>query len=437
MKIALMLAGGALALLVLLVLMGVIVGPRHLRASSDAPAKDSSAAAAKIDPQRGGGFDLHGLARLPLPKAFRFRGLDGYNLQLSPAEQLARHDDPRGLVFEFDAHARNDWGGHALDPMLLNVVLLNPAAPPAHAERSFTISRYYSPTGSTIKLDDARWNERREPTASGERLWRWLEMNDHFSTDHAPRWTLSVYEPARALRLELFVWRKLMTLEEARALLAHTLDALVVHPARAAHFQRSGTHEERMAALREARITQFFEALAPLGVARPSPGATAFGGDTAGWLDVDLKSLRALRVMAQVPLPEGIARDRHGRPLLPLALKPGQYPGPTMNGLPSITLGLLYWHAESGGWRRSELMRPTLDEEWPLQPFEVEVVARLPDRGSAYLVHQTHVYRPPALDDAVEIDDFLADAERWRGELLAGRIVALPAQPARLLAAAR
>jgi hypothetical protein len=91
------------------------------------------------------GFDLHCLARAPLPNAFRFLGLDGYKRQLSLAEQLARQDDPRGLLFQFDAHARNDWGGHAGDPMLLSV-MMNPAEPPAHPERRFTIGRYHSPT---------------------------------------------------------------------------------------------------------------------------------------------------------------------------------------------------------------------------------------------------------------------------------------------------
>lgn len=430
MKIALMLGGAVLALLVLLAVIGVVVGPQ--------PAKAAREAAVHADPQQGGGFDLHGLARVPLPKAFRFRGLDVYNGHLSPAEQLAQHDDPHGLVFQFDAHARNDWGGHARDPMLLNVVLMNPANPAANARRRFSIGRYYSPTGDTIPLDDPRWNEQRETTAAGvERVWRWLEMNDHFGTDEAPRWAVTVHEPARSLRLDFYVWRRMMSLDEARAFLTRTLDTLVMHAARDAHFRRPGTHEERMAAMRGARIAQFFDALAPLGVTRPAPSGVTFGPDAAGWIDPDNGTLRALRVLAQVPLPADTPRDRHGRPLLATVLKPGQYPGSTMNGLPYVHLSLLYWDAGSGGWRRTELLRPTMNEAWPLQPFEREVVARLPDRHSVYFVHQTHVYRPPALDDAAEVGDFLAHAERWRTELLAGRILALPAQPGRLAPASR
>jgi hypothetical protein len=120
-----------------------------------------------------------------------------------------------------------------------------------------------------------------------------------------------------------------------------------------------------------------------------------------------------------------------------MALEPGQYPAPALNGLPSITLGLPYWHAETGEWWRSELQRPTQHEEWPLQPFERDVVSRMLDRDSVYLVHQAHFYRPPVLDDAAEISDFLAHADTWRSELLAGRIVAWQVQPARLLAASR
>lgn len=428
MKIVLMLGAAVLLVLGFFFAVGISVGPQPARAQDP-----SAAVAPAASPLPAGQHDLHGLARLQLPREFRFRGLDVRDTRLSPAEQLARHDDPRGLVFQFEAHARNDWGGHARDPMLLNVVLMNPAAPPAQAERRFSIDRYYAPTGRTIPLDDPRWQQQLQATAGGTRHWRWLAMNDHFGSDEAPRWAVSVHEPARALRLDLFVWRRLMSLDEARGLLARTLDALTVHAARDAHFQRSGTHEQRMAALREARIAQFFAALAARGVARPAPGALSFGTDTAAWLDADQKALRALRVLVQVKLPPDIARDDQGRPLLPLALRPGQYPGPTTGGLPSVPLGLLYWHAGSQGWRISRLQRATMNEAWPLQPIEREVAARLPDRDSAYLVNQLHVYQPPALDDAAEVDGFLADAERWRGELLAGRIVALPVQPGRLL----
>jgi hypothetical protein len=171
-------------------------------------------------------------------------------------------------------------------------------------------------------------------------------------------------------------------------------------------------------------------------VTRPSPGATAFGVDTAGWLDADHKSLRALRVLAQVRLPESVVRDgQGGRPLLPPSPRPAQQSGTPIDGLPSVALGLLYWHTESGEWRRSNLLRPTLHEAWPLQPFERDVVARLPDRNRAYVVLQAHFYRPPVLDDARDV--FLAFAETWRGELLAGRVIAWPAHPGRLLPDAR
>lgn len=429
MKIALMLGGAALALLVLLAVIGVIVGPQ--------PAKASSAAAANVDPQQGGGFDLHGLARVPLPKAFRFRGLDVYNGHLSPAEQLAQHKDPQGLVFRFDAHARNDWGGHARDPMLLNVVLMNPANPAANAQRRFSIGRYYSPTGDTIPLDDPRWNEQRETTAAGvERVWRWLEMNDHFGTDEAPRWAVTVHEPARALRLDFFVWRRMMSLDQARAFLTRTLDTLVVHAARDAHFQRPGTHEERMAVLRDANVARFFETLAPLGVARPAAGATSFGGDAAAWLKDDAKALRAMRVLAQVPLPPDVPRDDEGRPQLPLAAAPS--PEVKRTGLHNLPLRMLYWHADSGRWRYTRLVRPLARDDWQVMDFESAVVARLADRASVYVVYTTQAYRPPALDDAPEAATrFVAGAERWRGELLAGGILALPAQPGRLAPAAR
>lgn len=155
------------------------------------------------DPRVAGadGFELYGLGRVRLPRDFWLDGLDVYNGDLPPAEQLAQHDDPHQLVFRFEAHARNSLGGHELEPLLMK----------------------------------------------GVRVWRWLEMNDHFGTGKTPRWAVTVYEPARALRLELFVWKKLKSLAEARALLADTLDNLDITAARAAHFQQGharGTHGE-------------------------------------------------------------------------------------------------------------------------------------------------------------------------------------------------
>lgn len=372
--------------------------------------------------------DLHGLGQVTLPAEFRLRGLDGADRALPPPAQLERHQDPRGLVFRFEAHASNDWGGHARDPVLLNVVLLDPAQPAERNARRFSIGRYFSPMGDTIPLDSPRWQQRSEAGL----LLRWLAMDDHFGTEHAPRWAMSLHDPARALRLDMFVWRKRYSQDEAQALLRAAHASLQFTAAREAHFARADSHNLRMDRLRETNVARFFVALAPWGLVPPARGATTFGPDSAAWLDSDAKALRAMRVLAAVPLPAELPRGALARPQLPLVLKPGQYPGPTIGGLPSLELQLLYWNAEGQRWHRSGLQRASTNEAHPLLPFEAAVAERLPSREQAYLVMARHHYRPPALDDTADVAGFVAEAERWRGELLGGRILALPATPVRL-----
>lgn len=340
--------------------------------------------------------DLHGLAQLRLPAIWRMRGLDTRDRTLPPAAQLERHDARVPLVFQFDADARNSWGGHALDPLLLNVVLLNPAAPGANPERGFSIGRYGSPTGGTIPLTDARWQRREDGEGDAKRVWRWLAMDDHFGSPGEPRWAMSVYEPARAVRLDLFAWRRRLTREAAEQLLAAALNSLQLTPARAALFARAGT--DHLAQLRERHIAACFATLAPLGVAAPARGTVSLGPDTAAWLDDDSRSLRVLRVLGRLPLP----------------LPPGTT---TLPGAPQRPPEVLTWHTESARWRKSGLGRSLGPADWPLLPIEAALAARLPDREGAFLVLPFHAYQPPVLDDTAGIHDYLADAERWRAVL--------------------
>lgn len=71
--------------------------------------------------------DLYGLATAVLPRGYRALGLDGADRSLSPAEQLARHDERAALAFRFTKDPSNDWGGYPKDPEVLNIVLLPPS----------------------------------------------------------------------------------------------------------------------------------------------------------------------------------------------------------------------------------------------------------------------------------------------------------------------
>lgn len=381
--------------------------------------------------------DLHGLASLTLPRSYRALGLAGADRALSPAEQLARHDDGQPLVFRFTRDPSNDWGGHARDPELLNVVLLPPAAlaEPDRALRRFSIDRYVAPTGATVPLDSPRW----QAGGDGRLRWRVLAMDDHFGTDHAPRWAVAMLDEARGVRLDLFVWQRRMTQADALAWLRGLLDGLQVRPALAAHWAqaaRPGGQQARLARLREANLQAMFDALAPLGLRPPAPGDTAFAPGVATWLDDDRGAVRVLRVLASVPR-DGVPVDGRGWPRLPIVMTPGQYPGPTVGGtVPALDLQILYWHAGLGRWQRSGLQRPTMQEEHPLLPFEQAVAARLERtpgaRDAVHVVIGEHWFHPPALDDTRRVGRLLAEAARWQAELLAGRIVGGDVKPAML-----
>ncbi|MFT3760420.1 hypothetical protein [Thauera sp.] len=407
---------GAAAVLVALVVIGCVVGPTQAQPGT-VPAGQAAAAAPAERPAG----DLHGLARVDLPRGFRALGLDGADRSLAPADQLERHDHRQPLIFRFTRDPSYDWGGHARDPELLNIVLLPPPQRGAQALKQFSIARYHSPTGTTIPLADPRWQEGSEGTLH----WRVLAMNDHFSSDHQPRWAVTLLDTARGVRLDYFVWQRRMQREQALVLLRGVLDSLQATPALAAHFDRSGTPEERLQQLREARIAAFFKSLA---LQPPAPGGTVFGPGVAAWLGDKRRALRAMRLLASLPLAATAPRDRRGRPLLPLLLKPGQYDRPTVKGLPELGFRMLYWNPGLERWQLSDVQDGKARDSDPLLPFEQAVAARLDAvpgaREAAHFILQRHYYQPPALDDARHVDQMLQEAAFWQAELLAQRIVA-------------
>lgn len=373
--------------------------------------------------------DLHALATASLPRGFQARGLVGADRSLGRDEQLARHDESQPLILQFTRDPKSDWGGYERDPELLNIVLL----PPAMREKAdealqrFSIGRYYSPTGSTIPLDSPQWKAGRDDRYR----WRVLAMNDHFGVDHAPRWAITMLDPTRGVRMDLFVWQRRATESKALAMLRALLDTIVLHPTLTEHFAQTGGVHIRLDRLRDANLRRVFTALERDGLEPPVPGHTAFGKGVAAWLDEDRKAIRVIRVLASVPLADGASkanRDGQGRPLLPLVLKPEQYPGPTRNGLPALDLQMLYWNPALDRWQRSFLQHATMDEEHPLLPAEAAVVARLEQtpgaRDAVHVILGEHWFHPPALDDARRIDALLKECEQWQRELLAGRIVA-------------
>ena len=372
--------------------------------------------------------DLHGLATITLPRGYQGRGLASGDRDLSIPEQLARQDETLPLTFKFTKDPSNDWGGHAKDPELLNVVLLPPAMRDADVLlRRFSIERYYSPAGDTIPLDSAQWQ------GGGDDRYRWrvLSMNDHFSTDHPPRWAVVMLDATRGVRLDLFVWQKRMEQPQALAMLKKLLDGLQVKPTLAAHFAQTGGVEARLDRLRDDNLATMFAALIPYDVRTPAPGETTFGRGVAVWLDSDRKAARVMRVLASIPLPDGALqanRDRYGRPLLPLILKAGQYPGSTIDGLPALPMQMLFWNPALERWQRSELQRPSTDEADPLLPFDQAVVDRLDQqqgaRDAVHLVLGEHWFHPPALDDTRRVGPLLEEAKQWESEVLAGRIFA-------------
>jgi hypothetical protein len=372
--------------------------------------------------------DLHGVAKVELPRGFQSLGLGSADRTLSPEEQLARHDESTPLVFGFTRDPSNDWGGHKRDPELLNIVFFPPSwrDDVDRALRHFSIGRYYSPTDSTIPLDSPQWLESRD-----ERYrWRMLAMNDHFTSNHPPRWAVTMLDPTRGIRVDYFVLQRRADQAEALALVRGVLDKITLLPALTEFFTQTGGVDARLQRLREANTEGVFSALAPYELAAPKPGETTFGRGVAAWLDDDRRAIRVMRVLASIPIPGGSAKanvDRYGRPLLPLVLKPNQYPGPTQDGLPSLNLQMLYWNPSLARWQRSELQRATIDENEPLLPFESVVVTRLEREANArdavHIILGAHYFHPPALDDARRIGELLEECEYWQKELLAGRIV--------------
>lgn len=374
------------------------------------------------------GGDLHGLASVTLPRGYRALGLSGSNRSLTAEEQLLRHDQTTPLMFRFDRDARNDWGGHARDPELLNIVLLPPGerTDPDEALNNFSIGRYYSPMGNTIPLDSPRWNVGQDDRYR----WRVLAMKDHFTVGDHQRWAIAMLDDRRGVRLDLFVLQKRMKQTQALTMLREIMDSIQLTPKLNEHFAQTGTVEERVDRLREANLAAMFAALRPYDLIEPTAGGIAFGRDIAVLLEDHRKAVRMIRVLASVTLPHGAATaatDKYGRPQLPFTLEAEQYPGPTSGGLPEVPLHMFYWNPALERWQRTRLQQATTNEEWPLTPLEAAVVTQLELTGGArdavHVFSWRDYYQPPALDDTRSIGEFLEETTYWQRELLTGRII--------------
>lgn len=228
---ALFLAGFLFALPAFLFGLGRLAGPAITRALAQQPMR-------RVTLQATQPFDLHGLASVRLPSAFRALGLERADPRRTAEEQLAAHEDLRGLVFAFEADPQDDRQGQALQPFLMNLVLLDPDTAASTVRQAFSIRRYLAPGAAAVPLDDPRWQEVQEDPLSGGRCWRWLSWADPLCPSGPRRWALSLHDPRRAVRIEIFAWQRDYPLASLKALASRTLDSLSVGRARDAYYRR-------------------------------------------------------------------------------------------------------------------------------------------------------------------------------------------------------
>lgn len=368
--------------------------------------------------------DLEGLGTVSLPPSFRFLGLadteTGYVSARGATSAEFHHDDERA-VFRFEQGNMTDWGGNSREPVLLNILFLNPSLSPdpARDEGGFSVWRYYSPMkDETIAQTAPPWSVEDE----GGLRWRWLEMDDHFGTDHQPRVAVILFDPSARIRLDFFAWKKEYELADARALLRGILAETRPSPDLAAHFAIVSNFDERMDVRREANLAKAQQELVAAGAPTFAAGQYRFSPNWAVWLDDDRKSARIARYLGAVSL-DGAERGYFNRPAIPLA--PAWLPkheGGTAKYEQAIPISVLYWDESASVWRQTDLRRRTADEDEALHPFFAAIAERLSDHSSAHLFVSGFYYHPPSLEELTEVPADIASAGDWQKKLAGGEL---------------
>ena len=234
--------------------------------------------------------DLYTLGTVELPTSFKLNGLLNVSmdsrLPATVENVLKYHKNSREAIFEFKEGEKRNWGGYALDPVLLNICLFNAnlSKDQKLEVKEFSVKRYYSPVPQeNIPMNSSLWQKEE----LGKRLWQWREMKDHFDTNkNRNRWAIILIDEEKGVRLDFFTWQSEYSLASAKRRLSQIADSIKPSSRLASHFKLASTYESRMEEERNKQINNLEAELKSCGISKLVPGQTVFSTECAVWQQI-------------------------------------------------------------------------------------------------------------------------------------------------------
>jgi hypothetical protein len=372
--------------------------------------------------------DLAGLATIELPPGFKpvGRGQSGPRLGHFDPATLGQHRNEYQITFRFEQGQHTVLGSLA-NPVLLHVTLFNPGKPKPDATRiSFTtIAQFYPPRENDRARLDAHFAAQRwlPDVAAGDAISRAAATDegsgDNVSGGSRERWLVIHVDPARRIRVDLYAWRTMYSVDEARTLARRIAESVQTTPKLAELFDGVNDADARAEAKLEAVVASTLAALSQCGIRSMGPGMVAWSDRCASWLSEDRRFLRVARTVGRVPIP--VARERSpGAAQFRITIPAGR--SPALSGLPDFRLAQLVWDDAAKRWSIAGFGDHLQDDDTLDAPLISAILPRLHDHSRVHLLALAS-YDLRSRPDRVTIAEFIAESTRVADALREGKVI--------------
>jgi len=373
--------------------------------------------------------DLLGLASIDLPPSFKPVGRGWGNSReghFSPAT-LDQHRDDYQIMFRFEQGQHHVLGGYLADPVMLYVTLYNPSKPKPDATKitATTIQKFYPP----VNTDWPRFNKHFEAQrwlpdiVTGDAVTRAAATGegrgDNVVAGPPLRWLVIHVDPTRRIRVDLYAWRKMYSIEEAQALVRRVAESVQTTPKLAAIFDAVHGVEAREEAKFERTVNHALAALGQCGIRSMGPGMTAWSDRCASWLSEDRRFLRIARTMGRIPLASATGRWQDA-PEFEAAMPAGR--SPKLVGPPDFRMAQLFWDEPRRRWSIGGFGDHLHDDDSIDADLIKAIVPRLRDRASVHLLALAS-YDLKFWPERVAVTEFLVESDRVATALRDGKVV--------------
>ena len=372
--------------------------------------------------------DLAGLASIELPPSFKVAGRGWSNQRKGHFDvaTLDQHRDEDEIMFRFEQGQHHVLGGYLADPVLLNVTLYNPAKPKPDATKitATTVQKFYPPVNTDWPRFNAHFDAQRwlPDVVTGDAVTRAAATGegrgDNVVAGPPLRWLVIHVDPTRRIRIDLFAWQKMYSVDEARALVKRIAESLQTTPKLAALFEGIKDNEAREEAEFDKLVSGALAQLGQCGIRSIGPEMVAWSDRCASWLSEDRRFLRLARPIGRIPLAAATGRER-GVPKFRIEL-PALPTDP--RGKSALRVAMLFWDDATNGWKVAGIDHEHDEWEHIDRPLVSAIVLRLKDRASAHLVaFEAHDLR--FFPQHLVVERFITEADHITAALREGRVV--------------